>query len=79
MFGLWDITIIFQGKKQFHFRMMWFGNSNVFVFRKVQSLEFFFYSLTYGALQTKLGDGGSVCKGLEDIVGSVRGFLRANL
>ena len=36
-----------------------------------------FLRLTYGALQTKLGEGGSMCKGLEDIVGSVKGYLRA--
>lgn len=34
--------------------------------------------LTHGALQEKLKDAAEVCKGLEDVVGSVRGFLQAN-
>ena len=29
-----------------------------------------------GALQDRLMDGGNVCKGLEDVVGSVRGFCK---
>ena len=28
-------------------------------------------------MQSKLQDAGGVCKGLEDVVGSVKGFLRA--
>ena len=34
--------------------------------------------LTNGALQTKLIECGDEAKGLEDVVGSVRGFLAAN-
>ena len=37
----------------------------------------FLNRLNYGVVQSKLGDAGGVCKGLEDVVGSVRGFLRA--
>jgi hypothetical protein len=29
-------------------------------------------------MQGKLLEAGHVCKGLEDVVGSVRGFLKAN-
>ena len=32
---------------------------------------------TYGALQLKLKDAGETTKAIEDIVGSVRGFLKA--
>jgi len=32
----------------------------------------------YGVVQSKLLGGAEVCKGLEDVVGSVRGFLTAN-
>ena len=32
----------------------------------------------YGVVQAKLREGAEVCKGLEDVVGSVRGFLTAN-
>ena len=32
----------------------------------------------YGGVQSKLREGAEVCKGLEDVVGSVRGFLAAN-
>jgi hypothetical protein len=32
----------------------------------------------YGGVQAKLRDGAEVCKGLEDVVLSVRGFLAAN-
>ena len=31
-----------------------------------------------GVLQDKLRDGGIVCKKLEGVVGSVKGFLKAN-
>ena len=53
------------------------------VFRRVQPLEkqlpcYIFNGLTYGALQEKLLTGADDCKGLEDVVGSVRGFLQAN-
>lgn len=61
---------------------MLYRNTICFVFRIVQSLEFFatvlFNGFTYGLLQAKLIDGADVCKGLEDVVGSVRGFLAAN-
>ena len=36
-----------------------------------------FFILSHGVMQSKLQEGGSVCKGLEDIVGSVKGFLKA--
>ena len=29
-------------------------------------------------MQSMLVDAGQVCKGLEDVVGMVRGFLKAN-
>jgi len=32
----------------------------------------------YGVVQAKITEGVEVCKGLEDVVGSVRGFLNAN-
>ena len=32
----------------------------------------------YGVVQAKLCESAEVCKGLEDVVGSVRGFLNAN-
>jgi len=48
------------------------------VFRRTISLLELFHGLTYGALQSKLAGAGDVCKGLEDVVGSVRGFLTAN-
>ena len=31
----------------------------------------------YGVVQSVLVEAGVVCKGLEDVVGSVRGFLKA--
>ena len=40
--------------------------------------SFVYNGWTNGALQSKLIDGGNECKGLEDVVGSVRGFLAAN-
>ena len=36
----------------------------------------FLKRLTYGELQSKLVECGSICKGLEDVVGSVKGYLR---
>ena len=33
--------------------------------------------VTYGALQGKLKGAAETTKGIEDIVGSVRGFLKA--
>ena len=44
-----------------------------------QSLENAAFSnrLTYGALQLKLKGAGETTKAIEDIVGSVRGFLKA--
>jgi hypothetical protein len=63
---------------------MLYRNTICFVFRRVQSLEkqlpcySLFKGLANGALQTKLLECGKTCKGLEDVVGSVRGFLQAN-
>ena len=48
------------------------------MFRETTSLLQFFNGLTNGALQAKLLQGADDCKGLEDVVGSVRGFLAAN-
>ena len=64
---------------------MMYRHTLCFVFRKVQSLEkqtlcySFFNRLINGVLQSKLIEAGEVCKGLEDVVGSVRGFLKANI
>ena len=33
--------------------------------------------VTYGSLQGKMKEAGETTKGIEDIVGSVRGFLKA--
>ena len=48
------------------------------VFRETISLLELCNGLVNGALQAKLIEGAEVCKGLEDVVGGVRGFLAAN-
>ena len=48
------------------------------VFGETISLLELCNGLVNGALQSKLIEGAEVCKGLEDVVGSVRGFLAAN-
>ena len=63
----------------------WFFSRSIvgFVFSQDQSLgkhpppATFFYRLNYGVLQSCLQEAGVVCAGLEDVVGSVRGFLKA--
>jgi len=74
-------------KLRYQFNEFWYPsikNRNCVVFRRVQSLESqplchsFFNRLTNGALQGKLLDAGNVCKELDGVVGSVRGFLNAN-
>ena len=75
------MLILLVGDKHMHYKT----NTFCFVFRRVQSLEkqllcysVVYNGLAYGALQIKLLEGADVCKGLEDVVGSVRGFLAAN-
>ena len=48
------------------------------VFRETISLLELGNGFANGALQSKLLGGAEVCKGLEDVVGSVCGFLAAN-
>ena len=69
---------MFWGKKCFIERQFVLFLEEGSVFRETISLLELCNGLANGAVQSKLIEGAEVCKGLEDVVGSVRGFLAAN-
>ncbi len=80
---LWKHTLfcLWEGSD---FRFSLCGSILCFVFEKVQSLEEqplcaiqFLNRLINGVLQSKLGLAVETCQGLQNVVGSVKGFLSA--